>query len=159
MNLYLVQHADAVSESVNPERPLSQAGWAAVRRIATFAASQGHIKPQCIIHSGKLRAQQTADVLAQHLKPPQGLAEAEGLAPMADPSIWIDRLTKETDDMMLVGHLPHLSKLCSQLLCGDSTNELVRFQNAGIACLGKNKSGNWSLQWKVNPDLVSALLS
>ena len=40
MNLYLVQHAEAKPESEDPERRLSERGWAEIRKMARFAAER-----------------------------------------------------------------------------------------------------------------------
>jgi len=60
MFLYLVHHGVAVAPEVDPRRPLSPAGLAAVERLAAQAAALG-AKPAVVWHSGKLRAKQTAE--------------------------------------------------------------------------------------------------
>jgi phosphohistidine phosphatase len=54
---------------------------------------------------------------------------------------------------MLVGHLPHLSRLASWLLIGDPGKEILRFRNGGIVCLAR-AGGRWLLQWILAPELV-----
>ena len=63
MRLYLVQHGDAIPERVDPERPLSAKGRRDVEAVARLLASAG-TRAVRVAHSGKLRAQQTAEVLA-----------------------------------------------------------------------------------------------
>ena len=41
MDVYLVQHGEAVSEEQDPQRPLSEAGSAAVARVASVLAALG----------------------------------------------------------------------------------------------------------------------
>jgi len=41
MDVYLVKHAQAVTEEQDPQRPLSEAGRAAVARVASFLAARG----------------------------------------------------------------------------------------------------------------------
>jgi len=55
---------------------------------------------------------------------------------------------------MLVGHLPHLSKLAAYLISHDESQKIVEFQASTIVCLGRDTSGNWSIQWIINPDDV-----
>lgn len=45
-----------------------------------------------------------------------GIAEADGLAPLDDPSIWAERLQGVAQDTVLVGHLPHLRRLSYSIL-------------------------------------------
>ncbi len=156
MNLYLMQHGEARPKEEDPQRSLSDKGRADVKKVAAFAAGQANIIVTSIMHSGKTRAEQTAKLLAEHLKPTSGIAVAEGLEPMAEPSIWAARLGDITDDIMLVGHLPHLSKLASNLLCGDENKTVIAFHNAGIVSLSRDESGSWAVGWMVTPDVVAA---
>ena len=55
---------------------------------------------------------------------------------------------------VVVGHLPHLSRLASLLLTGESEAEIVAFQMAGIVCLGRADRGSWSLRWMVIPQVL-----
>jgi phosphohistidine phosphatase len=78
MRLYLVQHGDAVPEQDDPQRPLSAMGRRQVDAIARWLASAG-VRPERTIHSGKLRAQQTAELLATALG--GGVETVAGLSP------------------------------------------------------------------------------
>lgn len=60
MLLLLAHHGEAVGPEVDPRRPLSERGRAAVERLAHSAALRG-VKPGVVWHSGKLRAKQTAE--------------------------------------------------------------------------------------------------
>ena len=73
MKLYLVRHAEPKPEQEDPLRPLSEKGWEDIRCVGAFVAERLDIRVKIIIHSGKLRAQQTAEVLREHLNPPDGL--------------------------------------------------------------------------------------
>jgi len=54
---------------------------------------------------------------------------------------------------MLVGHLPHLSRLSSLLLVGDPEKNIIAFRMAGIVCLRREEE-NWSVSWMIIPDLL-----
>jgi phosphohistidine phosphatase len=153
MFVYLVQHADAKKEEVDPSRSLSEKGLQDIKKVASYV-SQLNIKVYKIFHSGKLRAKQTAEVLSENLKPTKGITEVGGLAPLDDAEIWEERLKGMTDDIILVGHLPHLDKLASLLLCGNADKNVVSFKMAGIVCLKRNDIGEWSLQWMLTPETV-----
>jgi len=153
MNLYLVQHAQAKPKKEDPQRPLSDRGQADIEKIAVFVGEHTTLKVDRILHSGKTRAQQTAEVLARHLNPPKGVVAAEDLEPLAEASIWVGRLADEKEDLMLVGHLPHLDKLSAKLVCQDETKSVVTFQMAGIVNLGVDESGVWRIRWMVVPEM------
>lgn len=152
MILYLVQHGDAKREEEDPSRPLSAKGIKEVRDVSSYI-SKLNIEIEEVLHSGKLRAKQTAELMAEKLKVSKGISETNGLAPLDDPTIWEERLNKKTNPIMLVGHLPHLGKLASLLLCGDKEKNPVAFKMGGIVCLKREEKG-WSLQWMITPETV-----
>jgi len=154
MFIYLVQHADAKKEKIDLARPLSEKGRQDIKKIASYV-SQLNIKVYKIFHSLKLRARQTAEILSENLKPIKGISEIDGLAPLDDPNIWAERLKDIPDDIVLVGHLPHLGKLSSLLLCGNADKNVVSFKMAGIVCLKKDDTGAWFLQWMLTPEIVA----
>ncbi len=155
MRAYLVQHASAKSEQEDPERPITDAGADTVRRVAHYALNTKRIEVARIWHSGKTRAAQTAELLAEYLAPSLGVREAEGLNPDDDPAIWAERLNGMEQDGVIVGHLPHLSRLASLLLCGDPELGIIDFQNAGVVCLAR-RDKLWSIRWVLTPDLIRA---
>ncbi len=155
MKLYLVQHAEALSKAEDSERPLSKKGRANIVKVAAYIADQAGISPEIICHSGKVRAEQTAAVLAEYLHPPKGVRAAEGLEPAADPMIWNKKIATMTSDILLVGHLPHLARLAAALLSGDSNRPVVAFQNAGVVCLCKDETDGWLVTWMITPDLIA----
>ncbi|MEX2721382.1 MAG: histidine phosphatase family protein, partial [Candidatus Wukongarchaeota archaeon] len=87
MELYLVQHAEAKAKDEDPARPLSEKGWESLEKVSGFLESVG-VKVVRILHSGKLRARQTADKLGEVVGSSEGVGETDGLAPLDDPSIW-----------------------------------------------------------------------
>ncbi|MCK4372027.1 MAG: phosphohistidine phosphatase SixA [candidate division Zixibacteria bacterium] len=154
MNLYLVQHALAMPETEDIQRPLSKRGLNETIRIAGFLSVQANLRVSRILHSDKLRAQQTAEILAEGIEPEGGVSATDGLKPMDDPAVWIDRLTAEQTDIMLVGHLPHLSRLVSRLVCEDETRTVVTFRNSGVVALGLDDNNAWSVSWVITPKLL-----
>lgn len=154
MNLYLVQHAEAKREEEDPARPLTEKGWADIRKIAAFLHAHPLPPLRAIYHSGKTRAEQTAEVLAGVLHPREGCRAAEGLEPLADPTLWIERVRAESEDLMLVGHLPHLDRLSARLLSGGTISEgLIAFQMGGLVCLHR-EGAKWRLRWMIVPELL-----
>lgn len=154
MQAYLVQHGEAKAEAEDPARPLTGRGREEVQRVAQHAALVGLTVAE-IRHSGKLRTRQTAEVMAEHLRPSRGVREMEGMAPNDDPGKAKGALEAAREPIMLVGHLPHLSRLASALLVGDLGREVIRFRNGAIVCL-INAEGGWRLHWILTPELARA---
>ena len=153
MKLYLMQHGEAVWEEHDPARPLTEKGRADAQRVVRYAAEHAGIRVDRIFHSGKLRARQTAELWREHF-PAAAIADADGLDPTASPDIWAERLARETRDLVLIGHRPHLAHLAGRLLCGDPGREVVNVQNGGIVCLEKSEQGTWSVRWVLTPEIV-----
>lgn len=150
MRVYLVRHGEARPKEEDPERSLSERGERDVRKLAEFLKSAG-VEVGQVIHSGKRRAMQTAQILAEALGSSELKAD-ESLDPEADPSLTLGKLTGS--DVMLVGHLPHLSRLLSLLLIGSSERELVDIASAGAVCL-ERRGDSWLLLWAVRPDILA----
>ncbi len=159
MELYLVQHGEATSEAENPERPLTARGRDDVQRVSAAAARLG-LRPAQVRHSGKRRAAETAEILATALGVRDQVVAAPGMAPNDDVRALAPTLTTTADPLMLVGHLPFLSRLASLLLAGDPERTLIRFRMGGIVCLNGDppRAGGtrdaWLLTWMLIPEIV-----
>jgi phosphohistidine phosphatase len=152
MALYLVQHGKNRSKDQDPEKGLSDEGRREVERIASVAAGYG-VQVSRIRHSGKKRARETAELIAEALNPSGGLEAAEGMGPLDD----VERLApslKPEENLMLVGHLPFLDKLLSLLVLGEAGRSILRFQNGGILCLDRDSQGQgWWMRWTLMPHI------
>ena len=51
---------------------------------------------------------------------------------------------------MLVGHLPHISRLASFLVAGNADQELVQFGTATVIGLSY-ENYRWKILWKLTP--------
>jgi phosphohistidine phosphatase len=151
--LYLVRHGEAIPESEDPSRPLSEAGRLQVERLARWAAAAGIGVPE-IWHSGKRRAEQTAELIAAQLRPAPKIAAVQGLAPNDPVQAIADRLGQDTP-RMLVGHLPSLERLVSALISGRNDLPVVRLDASALAVLARVESG-WVLLGLMQPDLLHA---
>jgi len=154
VRLYLVQHAESKSKEEDPERPLSDKGLKDIAKMARYATHHLSIEVERVAHSGKLRAKQTAEILAEHLARPKEVMANDDLEPLADPKVWQRRLAETIEDTLLVGHLPHLSKLASTLLVRDENREVVSFKMGAIVCLERDQQNHWTIQWMITPDTI-----
>jgi phosphohistidine phosphatase len=152
VEVYLVQHGEAKPESEDPERPLTHTGRSQVEAAAQHLAACG-ITVSRILHSGKLRAKQTAGIFAHYLDPSVVVVEQEGLGPKDDAEIAVRMVTRSRDAVMIVGHLPHLSRVAALLVLGDADKPVVSFKMGGVVCLGSGDDG-WTVRWALVPDLV-----
>jgi phosphohistidine phosphatase len=153
MTLFLVQHVEARLGNEDSERSLTDRGVQTVSRVADWAARIG-IKVDQIRHSGKLRAEQTATIFAKTLDTPTGVIAVKGLHPKDEVTQIAASLQGEQESIMLVGHLPHLSRLVGMLVTGNPDKVVVRFRNTGIVCLSQQEE-KWAIDWVMQPDLLA----
>jgi len=156
MDLFLVQHARSRTKEEDPERSLSDEGYQEIEKMAMFAAKNCGIEVRKIIHSGKLRAKQTAEILAEKLRPVEGCEEADGLDPMAEASLWAGKIEDIHGNIMLVGHLPHLGNLAGALLYGDAAKNPINIHNSGIIKLARNSENRWLIDWIIVPSVIGS---
>jgi phosphohistidine phosphatase len=150
MELYLVRHGEARSELEDPRRSLTDRGAEAVRRMASWAERSG-VRVDEIRHSGKARAEQTAALLAERLKPSRGPIAVAGLGPDDAVGPMAESLRDGPASLMLVGHLPFMGRLAGLLLAGNGGGASIRFQTAEIVSLS-SREGAWTLNWVMAPE-------
>jgi phosphohistidine phosphatase len=153
MQLYLVQHGDAVPEQLDPERPLSAVGRREVEAVARLLAGKG-TRAVRIAHSGRLRAQQTAELLATALAPGTVPEIMTGLNPNDPVEPMAGTIPDWTSDVMLVGHLPFMGKLAARLVAGDERKPIAAFVPGTVVCLEQADAGDWVIVWMVRPELA-----
>jgi phosphohistidine phosphatase len=151
--LYLVQHGQAKSEDEDPQRPLTDRGANDVILVAGLAVGRLGCRPGRIVHSGKQRARQTAEIWGGLL----GIdaEQRDGLAPNDEPTTWVERLATETEDLMLVGHLPHLGRLATALMTGQSGHQLIGFRQGGLVALERVDAG-WLVALALPPSAATS---
>lgn len=150
MRLYLVQHGEAISKDVNPDRPLTEKGRADSQKTVVFLKKAG-IAVNSIWHSTKTRAIETASIFARELSV-ERVEQKDGLAPNDPVDNVFSSIANIEDDTMVVGHLPFLQKLVSLSLTGLESNGIIRFSMAGCVCLEKDESSKWVLVFAITPD-------
>ena len=151
MKLYLVQHGQAMAKEQDQERALSEQGRQDINRLGQFLQQAG-IRVERVIHSGKLRARQTAEALAEAVAP--GLEpEVSGLLGPNDNPKAFDWQSESWDrDTLVVGHLPFMAKLVAHLVAEDERLPLVAFLPGSLVCLQRN-DGHWQIAWMLRPEL------
>ena len=152
IRIYLVQHGVAASKAVDPMRPLTTQGMAEITAMARFL-KQAAIPLTGIRHSGKLRAQQSAGILAQALLKGAIPDSIKHIDPDDPVQAFAGILETYGNGTMFVGHLPFMEKLVAYLVCGSESAGLVRFTPGTVVCLAAD-GADWRVEWMVRPELI-----
>lgn len=146
MALFLVQHGKSLPKEKDPDQGLAREGIAETQSMARLAAEK-NIQVDRIIHSGKKRALQTAEIFMKELEPEAGITKGPGIAPLDDVISYASTLD-DAERVMIVGHLPFLERLVSYLVAGSVDLPVIKFQNSSIVCLDmESESEHWYIRW------------
>ena len=153
MKIYLVQHGEACAKEVDPDRPLTDQGKADIERLAAFLKRAG-IQVERVIHSGKLRAAQTAERLAHAIAAGVELESCTLINPNDNPKTFDWQSDSRGRDTLVVGHLPFMARLVSHLLIEDENRLITAWQPGSIVCLQRENGAHWRLNWMIRPELL-----
>lgn len=163
MNLYILRHAIAVARGTkhfpNDDRPLTKEGIDKMKRAAECFPQL--VKEIDIIYSSPLsRAKETAEIAAKSLKSEKKMKITDALLPGANESELFELLNREKqgENIMIVGHEPHLSFLASSLIgVNDSMIELKKGALCLITIGGEARKGSGTLKWLLQPKQLRAM--
>jgi phosphohistidine phosphatase len=156
MDVYLMQHGEAKAQADDPARPLTEAGRAAAGRVAERAKAAG-VRLDVCVHSGKLRAEQTARILVSAIGSVGSVQVRDGLAPndpVGPTAAWLRGLGPH-EAVAVVGHLPFLGRLAALLIVGNETTETIQFRMGGLVKLVPtgDRTG-FAVAWALPPELA-----
>jgi phosphohistidine phosphatase len=145
-----MRHGEAKPKDEDLERGLRDTGRTDVTRMAAWAVAAG-IRVGEIRHSGKLRAQQTAEIFAEHLGT-QAMA-APGLAPNDDVAAIAGAIEREQGVILLIGHLPFLERLAALLTVGDIDSSIVTLDAGALVELTRTQD-SWKATCLMQPRML-----
>lgn len=153
--LHLLRHAHAGDSTTwdgpDEQRPLTKRGRHQAERLGRFLVATG-IRPDAIVSSPKVRALQTAELVAEALDLTVALdlrlGDGYDLA-------GLERIVADTGVAapMLVGHDPDLSFVLTAL-CAASGLTMRKGSFATIDVRPPFRPGGGTLRWLVPPDLL-----
>ena len=154
--LYLLRHAHAGDPEGwtgdDADRPLSAKGERQSERLGAFLAGVG-FQPDAVVSSPKVRARQTAELVARQLGVEVRLDDrlAGGFDATTVDSILAD--LGGPSRPVLVGHDPDFSELLGWLARADGLT-MKKGAFARVDVVGPVASGQGTLRWLVPPDLL-----
>jgi phosphohistidine phosphatase len=137
MEIHLMQHGTSLSKDIDPDRPLSPVGRDQIGKSGQAVKKMG-LEFDIIVASPKLRAEQTAEIIAEHIgHPAKNLHASDKVKAMSDPGDLLGYLKEfgDLESVLVTGHLPHIPKFASHLCVGDASALKVDVDNGGLLCL------------------------
>jgi phosphohistidine phosphatase len=164
MQLYLMRHGAALDVGApgigrDEERTLSPAGIVGTTDVARGLAAL-NARPDGVGTSPLVRARQTAEIVARITGCARPVVVCEALAPggrIADVLAWSK--AAGLNSLLLVGHLPEIAVLTSELLAGHGEMNMG-FEKAAICCVSCEAlltRGSGYLEWFMPPDYLQRL--
>ncbi len=156
LKLHLLRHADAGDRDAwtqpDAERPLSQKGRRQSELLGRFL-SGGHFRTDAVITSPKVRAAQTAELVAAELVTPVLVDERLGFGFGPDELVAVLAEAGDPVRPILVGHDPDFSELASWLTGIEillKKGSMLRVDIDGPLAPGAGR-----LRWLLPPDLLA----
>jgi phosphohistidine phosphatase len=161
MVLYFLRHGDAVESALlhDSERPLSELGQQQATGAGRFLALL-NAPLDLILCSPLLRARQTGEAVQRELGV-KAMTTSEYLASSANPlQLFTELNNAQKEQILLVGHEPHLSTSISLLIAGDERAHL-EMKKSSVACVSISKPivrGAGVLKWIVTSEQMKIAL-
>ncbi|MBM3319212.1 MAG: phosphohistidine phosphatase SixA [Candidatus Eisenbacteria bacterium] len=145
-DIVIMRHGHAMPSDTDPDRGLTETGIADSIYVADQLAAAG-IRVERILHSGKTRARQTAEILTDRVGRSAAIEVRKGLDPNDEIDAIAQELSSIEEDIAVVGHLPHLELLLTRLVGKEYALKLppaaaVHLKREGIA---------WSFHGRYKP--------
>jgi phosphohistidine phosphatase len=155
--LYVMRHGEAAAGADDAVRPLSDVGLASAQSVAALAR-RGGVRVDMMVHSGLVRARQTADVLANSVaydSDPDSRPDMRAEDPIEPTLEWL-LAAPDSQTICLVGHVPFLDRLIGALTTGSESNLPVGLAPAGLAKLARPADkDDFVISWVVTPQIAA----
>jgi phosphohistidine phosphatase len=158
MQIYILRHGiaeDAPPGGSDADRALTRPGKEKLRRVLQCAHEAG-VRPSVIMTSPLKRAVQTAELAASILNIKRDLIKTTALSPTGSPQrVWSEVRAHATDDLLIAGHEPLLSRVVAFLLrCPALRLDLKKGAMVRIAIETLKPEPHGILKWILTPKLA-----
>jgi phosphohistidine phosphatase len=162
MEIYMLRHGIAVDRGTpgykkDSDRPLTKEGEQKMHQIAEAMLGM-ELKFDVILSSPYARAAQTAQIVAKELD--EEVTFTQRMIPEGNALELIAEINDEKPQrLLLVGHEPHLSRLISVLVTGNS-DAAIELKKGGLCKLTSDKltfGQCATLNWLLTPKQLRAL--
>jgi phosphohistidine phosphatase len=160
MKIYLLRHGTAEPRgpgAPDAARELTPGGRLEVRAVARQASEGAGISPGIILASPWIRALDTARIAGKAVGCDK-IVETKALLPDVPPSqIWNEiRTHRDSKELMVVGHEPHLSRFAAFLLEAPVAVDMKKAGLLRIDVQDQEGPPRGVLKWMLTPRLAGA---
>jgi len=165
MELFLTRHGIATQKLggavvTDAQRPLTEEGRQETRLVALALKRLG-LKPDLMATSPLVRAQQTAEVIADVFGIAQNIQFCEALAPGGTASDLYKFLAnaKQVEQAFLVGHEPDMSRLAATMLWAGPELDMP-FKKSGVCRIDISDlppTAPGTLKWFITPKIAALM--
>jgi len=162
MKLYLMRHGIACEQDnshfeTDAQRPLTTEGRDKINKIAR-ALKKLDIKPDLVLSSPYVRAEQTATILAKEFDLKQHLKFSDLLIPAGKAEEIISEIAQNyiVDELLIVSHEPCLSLLIS-ILVTVNFDLAIDIKKGGVCCLLTDDlriERRAAIEWLLTPKIL-----
>jgi len=162
MKIYLMRHGIAREPKgsdieVDSQRSLTAEGRDAITRIA-HALNRLDVRPDLILSSPYVRAEQTAAIIAKEFDLQKRLVLSELLTPEGKADDIISMIVEKAlvEELFIIGHLPGLALLAS-FLAASNFDLAINLKKGGVCCLLADDlrlEPHAALEWLLTPKIL-----
>ena len=142
MRLLLIRHGSAEMNQDDDLRPLTEAGRQEAAIIAGWIKKLPFEQPT-IWHSEKVRAKEAAGIILETTGWESKLSEVPGLSPSSPVDVMATRIAAEDSDLVIVGHMPFMSSMASELVTRSSSHSYWNFETCAALYLERAGTDQW----------------
>jgi len=162
MEIYLMQHAQALPKEEDPDEGLSPEGKEQIHTSGKALKKMG-IGFDAILASTKKRSKQTAAIIAEEVDfPVEEIIETDKVKAMTPPEDTVQALTELSGfrKVFIAGHLPSLAEVTSVLLT-EGSKATVAFERGGCCRIDVEELSTHSgrLRWHLTPEQLRLIAS
>ena len=150
MKLYLMRHGEASATKDDTEQVLTPHGKAAIEQLAERLQHE-KLQLSQVYHSGKKRAQQTAEIMIRFIAPGLTANVLDNIKPSDDPAFVLPVINSWSENCLITSHLPFIPNLVTLLTRSDSHLGSINYVPGTLICLEKNNDNHWEIIWATAP--------
>ena len=149
MQLLVVRHGDATGGVPDFNRRLSVRGVKQVKHLAERLKNL-HWQPDFIIHSGLVRAFETAQILSNYAFNGMEIRKVDGLTPEDSPQDLVYTFAEERRNILMVSHMPLVFDFSQELIGRD---KIIHYQTSTAVLFKRDLSNGspWKMEWSLAP--------